>query len=110
MQWDWRLEDGVDGQRDAGLLLRSWHAAPHRPLHGTIFEDFLFQRIVQRTVCDFEQLSVRSIPAEFPNHDAAQVLMRSIAGLEANGDGIFIGPECAAVEEPGGLRAIFPID
>jgi hypothetical protein len=40
-----------------------------------LLEDFLFQRIVQKAVCDAEQLGVCGIPAEFPDHYAAQVLM-----------------------------------
>jgi hypothetical protein len=40
-----------------------------------LLEDFLFLRIVERAVCDAEQLSVFRIPTEFPDHHATQVLM-----------------------------------
>src|ERR1700739_4627185 len=65
---------------------------------------------MQRAIRCIQQFSVLRIPAQFPDHDACELLMRGVACLESNRNWILVGPERIAVIQPRSLRALVAID
>ncbi len=50
-----------------------------------------------------EEVGVCVVFTELPDHQATELLLDGVSSFAADGEGIFVGPEDVAVEEPGRL-------